>query len=176
MKNTFCSNQSITWSVVGEKPCWLEMMLPFVHVTQGHRWSGEVQQHHISLLPRRQGNSAGVWHHKAGDLWRPAQMDENDWQGKQTAEFYKLFLYRVVFLSVPSPLFHTIFSSVVLKQLDYLIHLALEVYILSRCLCLSATYSVKYFWYCCHYFSTTTFQSLWQWNVPGHFLTIDKLK
>lgn len=51
---------------------------------QGHCWPGEVQQHYFSLLQKCQGNSASLRYHKAGDLWRPAQMDENDRQGKQT--------------------------------------------------------------------------------------------
>lgn len=49
---------------------------------QGHRRPGEVQQHHISILQRSQGNCACVWYHKTGDLWGPSQVDENDWQGK----------------------------------------------------------------------------------------------
>ena len=58
--------------------CWVTVCAWFL---KGHGWPGEVQQHHIGLLQRSQGNSAGLWHHQAGDLWRSAQMDENDRQG-----------------------------------------------------------------------------------------------
>lgn len=58
---------------------------------QGHCRPGEVQQHHIGLLQKCQGNSASLWHHKAGDLWRPAQVDENDRQGKQTVTLMEFF-------------------------------------------------------------------------------------
>lgn len=67
--------------------CPISCLVSWLFMTgfiQGHCWPGEVQQHHISLLQKCQGNSASLRYHEAGDLWRPAQMDENDRQGKQT--------------------------------------------------------------------------------------------
>lgn len=62
---------------------------------QGHCWTGEVQQHHISLLQRCQGNSVSVWYHKAGDLWRPSKMDEDDRQGKQMIQYSFLIRWNI---------------------------------------------------------------------------------
>ena len=65
--------------------CWIFLKQISFCVVQGHCWPGEIQQHHLRLLQGRQGNSASVRYHKAGDLRGPAQMDENDRQGKETA-------------------------------------------------------------------------------------------
>lgn len=70
--------------------CRVLITLGFINFIQGHCWPGEVQQHHISLLQKCQGNSASVRHHKAGDIWRPAQVDENDRQGKRTLTLLEL--------------------------------------------------------------------------------------